>query len=95
LLVLLLAKERVMLVLVSLIVVTLKLGVSLPFHYDRGVLLAFLCGAAALATPLTSRRAREWKPSYVREKGTRVVDLIVLVLGLLGAGALLLWMRPR
>lgn len=90
----LLAKQRLILVLAALGYVVIRLAVALIFVHDWRTLLAFLLSGGALFTLLCSRVLLNWKPSYASERGLHLLDLIVVVSGLGLAIVIVMWIKP-
>jgi hypothetical protein len=89
----LLAKERLLLLVGSLMYVTIKLGVAAIFVHSRGVVIGFLCCGGVLTALLMSRPLREWKPSYLSNGEMHVLDFVVGIAGLIAGIGLLQWLQ--
>ncbi|OLB34257.1 MAG: hypothetical protein AUI02_05735 [Acidobacteria bacterium 13_2_20CM_2_57_12] len=91
---LLLAKERVMLVLVASAYVALRMAVAIIFFHTWLTLTLLLVSGGTLLTIFRSGALKNWKPSYVRPKKHYVLDTAVCVSGLGVIMAIAHWMKP-
>ena len=93
--ILLLAKERALLLLGSLGYVVPRMGIFLIFHPNRQYLLAFLVLAGLAVQLIKSLNARKWKPSYNFPGDMHILDLVVGIAGLVLALFALAGLRPH
>jgi len=87
-----LAKEKLLLIVGSLAFVTLRLAVALLFRWNSHAFVALLVAGGVILAIL--RIHRDWKPSYEWPDKMHVIDLVVGVSSLGLALALAVWMRP-
>jgi hypothetical protein len=92
--VILLAKERLIMLITALFFVAVRLAVAAIFLHTWQVLLATLASGGLLIVLIRSRIFANWKPRYATEKGWHALDLVVGVSGILVAAAIAIWLRP-
>src|SRR5271166_4080402 len=90
----LLAKERLIMLLAALAYVALRLAVAVVFHPDWTMLLTLLLSCGLIIAIFRFSSVLHWKPKFADEEGIYSLDLIVGVCGLGAAIGLAVWMRP-
>jgi hypothetical protein len=92
--VLLLAKEKRILMIVAPAYVFMRMVIASIFIHSRDVFVWALISGVALFAVLRSPWVKEWKPSYVFPRRLYLLDIVV---GMSGLAALLLifqWIKP-
>jgi hypothetical protein len=92
--VLLLIKEKLILLLASAGYVALRLAIAVIFVHRWDVVGSLMVSGGIVIVIVRTRWFREYKPSYVRPKGMTLFDLFV-GLGGLGTAITLAWWMKR
>lgn len=92
--VILLAKERLILVLVAACYVALRCGIALVFVHDLKILIWFLLSGGIVVSIALSGALANYKPTYQWPQKMYLAAVIAIVVGLGGALALCSWMKP-
>jgi hypothetical protein len=89
----LLAKERLILLLAALGYVAVRLAVLIIFIHNWTVLVGLLLSVGFILSILRSGAVASWKPNYARTNGLSSLDLLVAVSGMGAAIAVAMWMK--
>jgi hypothetical protein len=89
-----LAKERLILLLVASAYVFLKMAVGIIFIHTWQMLAWLLVSGGILLVAFRSGAVKNWKPSYVRPEKLHVLDIAVGTLGIAVMMAIGLWVKP-
>jgi hypothetical protein len=92
--VLILAKERRLLVLGATSYVALRMAVRIIFIHTWQVLEWLLISGGILVVVFLSGRFKDWKPSYAWPEELHVLDIVIGVLGLVTMIGIFQWIRP-
>jgi hypothetical protein len=92
--VLLLAKERLILVIAASAYVAIKMAVGIIFIHTWQTLVWLLVSGGILLAAFRLGVLRDWKPSYVRPQKLYVLDIAIGMLGMAVMIAIARWMNP-
>jgi ABC-type transport system involved in cytochrome bd biosynthesis fused ATPase/permease subunit len=94
--VLLLAKERIILLLVSSAYIGIKLAIAVLFIHRWSLVLGFLLAAGTVFASVKIMAGRRWSISYAALPGAaRILDLRVVGAGFSLSLAFIAWLRPH
>jgi hypothetical protein len=91
---LLLAKERLILVLAASAYMAIKMAVGIIFIHTWQILLWLLVSGGILFIACRSAVLRDRKPNYVRPRKLHVLDIAIGMLGMAVMMAIARWMKP-
>lgn len=92
--VLLLAKEKRLLVLAAASYVALRMAVGIIFIHTRQMVEWLLISGGTLVLLWGSGLLKNWKPAYDWPRETHVLDIVIGVLGLVTMLGIFQWIRP-